>query len=220
MDKVQMYTNDPGTSFKQRKTLLLGQKGAKMQQIAVKTLGTGVLQLAVQLPQGEDLNEWLALNTLDFYNEVRVIYSTISEVCTELRCPKMSAGPKFEYLWVDGVTTPEHLSAPAYIESLMNWVEEKLDDEELFPAYEGRPFSHAFVPTIRVIFKRLFRVYAHMYHSHFLHLVTLGLVCHLNTSFKHFLFFIEQFKLVSEDELVPLEKLVQQFRERSRITDV
>lgn len=27
------------------------------------------MQLAVELPAGEDLNEWLAVNTIDFYNE-------------------------------------------------------------------------------------------------------------------------------------------------------
>jgi len=33
------------------------------------TLGSGNMQLAVELPAGEDLSEWFAVNTIDFYNE-------------------------------------------------------------------------------------------------------------------------------------------------------
>jgi hypothetical protein len=41
-----------------------------------------------------------------------------------------------------------------------------------------------------VIFKRLFRVYAHIYHSHFQKIVGLGAEAHLNTCFKHFIYFV------------------------------
>ena len=37
----------------------------------VKALGTEVLRGAVVLPKGEEVNEWLAVNTVDFFNEVR-----------------------------------------------------------------------------------------------------------------------------------------------------
>ena len=33
------------------------------------TLGSGDLQLAVEVPHGEDFYEWLAINTIEFYNE-------------------------------------------------------------------------------------------------------------------------------------------------------
>ena len=33
------------------------------------TLGSGNLEIAVELPEGEDLNEWLAVNTIEFYND-------------------------------------------------------------------------------------------------------------------------------------------------------
>ena len=36
-----------------------------------------------------------------------------------------------------------------------------------FLIYEGIPFPKNFMSVIKVIFKRLFRVYAHIYHSHF-----------------------------------------------------
>lgn len=49
--------------------LLIEMIGYGLIQIAQMTLGSGNLQLAVELPAGEDLNEWLAVNTIDFYNE-------------------------------------------------------------------------------------------------------------------------------------------------------
>jgi MOB kinase activator 1 len=41
------------------------------------TLGSGNLEMAVELPEGEDLNEWLAVNTIEFYNDSNnyIIYS-------------------------------------------------------------------------------------------------------------------------------------------------
>jgi len=47
----------------------------------------------------------------------------------------MSAGPKYEYLWADGhsVKTPLKVSASEYIDFLMAWVENQLNNENLFP---------------------------------------------------------------------------------------
>ena len=49
---------------------------------------------AVRLPPGEDINEWLAVNTVDFYNAINVLYGTLEEFCTAETCPTMSAGSK------------------------------------------------------------------------------------------------------------------------------
>ena len=58
------------------------------------TLGRGRVREAVALPPGEDLNEWLAVNAVDFYNAIAVLYGTLTEFCTRSSCPLMSAGPK------------------------------------------------------------------------------------------------------------------------------
>lgn len=44
----------------------------------------------MKLPKGEDLNEWLAVCVVDFFNELNLIYGTISEQCTKTSCPKMT----------------------------------------------------------------------------------------------------------------------------------
>ncbi|KAF0922311.1 hypothetical protein E2562_031803 [Oryza meyeriana var. granulata] len=84
------------------------------------------------------------------------------EFCTPATCPIMSAGPKYEYRWADGVKVkkPIQVSAPKYVEYLMDWVETQLDDEAIFPQKIGAPFPPNFREVIRTIFKRLFRVYA------------------------------------------------------------
>lgn len=130
-----------------------------MQHIAV-TLGSGNLRLAVMLPDGEDLNEWIAVNSeeilfhnilsyllsivlaVDFFNQISMLYGTITEFCTEDSCPIMSAGPKYEYHWADGFTVkkPIKCSAPKYIDYLMSWVQDQLDDDFMFPSKIGKIF--------------------------------------------------------------------------------
>ena len=84
-------------------------------------------------------------------------------------CPVMSAGAKYEYHWADGVAVkkPIRCSAPEYIDYLMTWIQMQLDDQDLFPTTMGVPFPKSFMNVAKTIHKRLFRVYAHIYHTHF-----------------------------------------------------
>ena len=47
---------------------------------------------------------------------------------------------RYEYHWADGTTVkkPIKCSAPKYIEFLMQWVQEQLDDETIFPSKIGK----------------------------------------------------------------------------------
>lgn len=85
-------------SFKPIKPIDKGTRGYGLKQIAQMTLGSGNMSLAVELPSGEDLNEWLAVNTIEFYNEISLLYGTLMEFCTKETCPIMSAGPKYSFL--------------------------------------------------------------------------------------------------------------------------
>lgn len=147
---------------------------------------------------------------VDFFNQINMLYGTITEFCTEESCSVMSAGPKYEYHWADGqaVKKPIKCSAPKYIDYLMTWVQDQLDDETLFPSKIGVPFPKNFQAIAKVILKRLFRVYAHIYHQHFPEVVRLGEEAHLNTSFKHFIFFVQEFILIDRKELAPLQELI------------
>ncbi|XP_072165620.1 MOB kinase activator 1B [Diadema setosum] len=180
---------------------------------AEATLGSGNLRQAVVLPDGEDPNEWVAVNTVDFFNQINMLYGTITEFCTTDKCPVMSAGPKYEYHWADGQTVkkPIKCSAPKYIDYLMTWVQDQLDDETIFPSKIGVPFPKNFMTIAKTILKRLFRVYAHIYHQHFKEIVFLAEEAHLNTSFKHFIYFVQEFNLIDRKELAPLQELIDRF---------
>ena len=73
----------------------------------------------------------------------------------------------------------------------------------------GTSFPKNFQSTVKVIFKRLFRVYAHIYCHHYPVIRELGLEPHLNTSFKQYVLFIDEHNLASgKDYWGPLGDLV------------
>lgn len=80
----------------------------------------------------------------------------------------------------------------------------QINDARIFPIEDGVPFPKNFRQIVKTILKRLFRVYGHMYHHHIQKIVQLDAEAHLNTCFKHFIYFVKEFKLVDERELAPL----------------
>ncbi|EPY87372.1 Mob4B protein-like protein [Camelus ferus] len=220
-------------TFKPKKNIPEGSHQYELLKHAEATLGSGNLRQAVMLPEGEDLNEWIAVNTVDFFNQINMLYGTITEFCTEASCPVMSAGPRYEYHWADGtnIKKPIKCSAPKYIDYLMTWVQDQLDDETLFPSKIGVPFPKNFMSVAKTILKRLFRVYAHIYHQHFDSVMQLQEEAHLNTSFKHFIFFVQlpllhcakrMFASQTEGELKVTQILKEKFPRATaiKVTDI
>lgn len=95
------------------------------------TLGSRTATTDVRVP---------CVAAVDFFNQINMLYGTVTEFCTEEACAVMSAGPKYEYHWADGlaVKKPIKCSAPKYIDYLMTWAQDQLDDETLFPSKIGR----------------------------------------------------------------------------------
>eukprot|EP00045_Choanoeca_perplexa_P002147 m.23213 g.23213 ORF g.23213 m.23213 type:complete len:244 (+) comp11349_c0_seq1:197-928(+) len=217
MSRSFFFHKQPST-IKPRKHTPGSTHQQELKKYVDATLGAGNLRLAVKLPEGEDLNEWIAVNTVDFFNQLNILYGTITEYCTKETCAIMSAGPKYEYHWADGVSVkrPIRCAAPEYVDFLMTWVQKQLDDQSLFPSKIGVPFPKTFLSVVKSILRRLFRVYAHMYHSHFKEIVALGEDPHLNTSFKHFIYFVQEFSLVEARELTPMNELIEQLLDKDR----
>ncbi|XP_077661998.1 LOW QUALITY PROTEIN: MOB kinase activator 1A [Eretmochelys imbricata] len=213
-----LFGSRSSKTFKPKKNIPEGSHQYELLKHAEATLGSGNLRQAVMLPEGEDLNEWIAVNTVDFFNQINMLYGTITEFCTEASCPVMSAGPRYEYHWADGtnIKKPIKCSAPKYIDYLMTWVQDQLDDETLFPSKIGVPFPKNFMSVAKTILKRLFRVYAHIYHQHFDSVMQLQEEAHLNTSFKHFIFFVQEFNLIDRRELAPLQELIEKLGSKDR----
>jgi MOB kinase activator 1 len=100
--KNQFRPRVPGTG---------GATSYQLRQYAEATLGGGSLRKVVKLPEGEDENEWLAVNStwdlaqsgclhkriltwaivVDFYNQINLLYGAITEFCSPQSCPEMKA---------------------------------------------------------------------------------------------------------------------------------
>ena len=60
-------------TFKPKKNIPEGTHQYDLMKHAAATLGSGNLRLAVMLPEGEDLNEWVAVNSMYFKLQVQFI---------------------------------------------------------------------------------------------------------------------------------------------------
>ncbi len=186
-----------------------------------------------------------------------MLYGTLADYCTDQSCPSMTAGPKYKYLWTDGKTKPTDMSAKQYVSRLMEWIASQLEDEKVFPSkvracvrvarfalahtckQMDNPFPKNFQMIVKSVFRRLFRVFAHVYHHHVEHVQALDVTvtalnwgrpylraakgsCHsltwfalqvqLNTSFQHFMFFVLEFNLIEKKELAPLSELISRIK--------
>ena len=166
------------------------------------------LKEAVRLPKGEDLNEWIASNTVDFFDEVSLLYSIISEYCTKQSCPSMSADSKYqnntEY------KKPFECSASEHISLSMSWIEKQIRDQRIFPVEDSIPFPKEFKSIIQKILTGLLEIYEHIYQHHIVKFIQLDSDTHLNICFEHFTDFIKEFELVNEQKLAALNAKINQ----------
>jgi MOB kinase activator 1 len=184
---------------------------------SVASLGAGDMRLEVTQPPQVSLNEWLAVQTVGLHHSTGLCFSLIAPSMDP--CAKMSAGPTAEYLWKDPTrpdTRPRRLPAKEYCTLLLDWVQQQIDDPTLFPMHGDQPFPSNFPKVIAAITRRLFRIFAHIYHHCLAIVIDLGAEPHLNTSFKHLLFFAREFQLIKKRELAPLANIIQAIDARQR----
>ncbi|CAG8529782.1 4402_t:CDS:2 [Ambispora gerdemannii] len=173
------------------------------------SLVKGSFKTIVVLPKYVDEDEWLAVNVFEFFNYLNLFYGSVTDFCTTSSCPSMSAGPGVEFYWIDHTRKSAKLSAPTYIDYVMTWIQNLLNDEATFPTKAGREFPSDFKQTIKQIFKQSFRVFAHIYHNHYDKILHLREEGHFNSLFAHFISFAKEFNLLDKKELGPLEELIE-----------
>ncbi|KAI4878455.1 hypothetical protein NFI96_002115, partial [Prochilodus magdalenae] len=130
----QVFNKDK--TFRPKRKFEPGTQRFELHKKAQASLHSGVdLRAAVQLPPGEDLNDWVAVHVVDFFNRINLIYGTVCEFCTEKSCPVMSGGSRYEYRWQDEYKykKPTALPAPQYMNLLMDWIEVQINNEDIFP---------------------------------------------------------------------------------------
>lgn len=186
----------------------------------------------------------VANTAVDFFNEISLIWGIVCELGIP-KCPEGEGFPQgFEYRWADEkMTSPIRCSGPHYVDYVLTWVEEKLNDGVSFPSSTGKnclwrtfcrrarhasdvtltwnefifaaaPFPRNFMTSLRSVYARLFRIFAIVYTNHLPVLEELGALSHLNTSFKHYVIFCWEFDLLKSCEEDALRDLIDEIRRR------
>jgi MOB kinase activator 1 len=183
------------------------------------TLGTAKVRDSVRLPPYIPEDEWIAAQLLTHLMQAEHVVNLMHDICVEETCPCMNAGEHMNYAWTDDANpVPQEMCAYQYMRKTINYTEEKMRDRMLFPL-DGSPFPAQYMPTMKTLCKRVFRIYAHVYLSHIEIFYHFKADAALNLYFKHFLYFVREFKLVSEKDMSPLDKLIKQFLEKDAAYD-
>lgn len=115
------------------------------------TLIKGSFRTIVALPKYVNPYEWIAVNctsccllilVFDLFHNLNQFCGVIAETCTPHNFPTMSAGVGLHYTWVDVHRKPIHLPAAQYIDFVMTWIGQLLNDEAVFPT---KPCMSSFV---------------------------------------------------------------------------
>ena len=184
----------------------------------VKTaLVKGSFKTIVQLPKYVDSNEWIALNIFELYNNLNQFYGIIADYVTPEAFPTMNAGPNTNYMWVDATGQAINLPASQYIDYVLTWISNKLNDQSIFPTKNGGAFPPNFLKDCKNISRQMFRIFAFIYHNQFDKIVHLSLEAHWNSFFAHFISFIKEFNLIDRKELEPLLSLIENFEQQGKI---
>ncbi|KAH1166502.1 hypothetical protein KIL84_015674 [Mauremys mutica] len=193
----QVFNKDK--TFRPRKKFEPGTQRFELYKKAQASLKSGLdLKTVVQLPPGENINDWIAVHVVDFFNRINLIYGTMSEFCTEKSCPIMSGGLKYEYSVIVMGLHPYGFYSLRQRSELRRIL-----------TRGGVPFPKNFQQVCTKILTRLFRVFVHVYIHHFDSIISMGAEAHVNTCYKHFYYFIKEFSLIDHRELEPLKEMTE-----------
>ncbi|KAK8143522.1 hypothetical protein G3M48_007144 [Beauveria asiatica] len=160
-------------------------------------------------------------------------------ICNSTTCPRTSAGANHSFTWLNRDREPVELPAYEYMTLMQRWISGKIDDPANFPtdpsgvSYAHNPaitttplsqlsnpgekewlgkrsgFPEKFLEISQMIFRQMFRVYSHLYWSHFTEpFYHLNLEKQLNSCFSHFILTATALDLLGPHELEPMQPLV------------
>lgn len=148
-----------------------------------------------------------------------------------------NAGRNHSYTWLNANNELVELSAHEYMTLIQRWISGKIEDMSLFPTdplgvyHAQNPqfpnstplpcngnedwlgkrsgFPKEFQVTCQLIFRQIFRVYAHLYWDHFIEpFYHLNLERQLNSYFSHFILTATTLDMLQHDELQPMQPLI------------
>jgi hypothetical protein len=101
------------------------------------TLVNGNFKKLCACPKYVELDEWLACHTFEFFNYINLFYGAISDYCTPKDCPAMTMNAGCDYYWIDSSKRTVKVSAPQYVDYVMTWIQNVMEDEGVFPTKAG-----------------------------------------------------------------------------------
>lgn len=122
---------------------------------------------------------------------------------------------RYEYMWSDGVTFIEPVSIPArtYMKFCLLWTQKQLKDPALIPATPEAKYPDDVQNTWKMIYRRIFRVYAHLLINHqddFDKTGVMGAV--LNCMIRRLVLFGIEGKLTGKKELEPIKVTLKKIK--------
>jgi MOB kinase activator 1 len=154
----------------------------------------------IECPADQTVSDWIIVNAVAFLRRVELIFSMCSLFCTMNTCPMFNAGPHYGYYWEDEDTSkPVQLSAPAYFIALKRWMLRRMSNPSMFPM-DG-DLSPEALELLKTVYRRLFRVLAHLYMCHFSDDRKHGVETAMNTVLEHYRMFVERYELMEMQEL-------------------
>ena len=143
------------------------------------------------------------------------------------------------FTWLNSRREPVELPAYEYMTLMQRWISGKIDDENIMPtdasgvSYAHNPsitttplsqlsnpgeadwlgkrsgFPEKFIDVCQMIFRQMFRVYAHLYWAHFTDpFYHLNLEKQLNSCFSHFVLTATALDMLKPQELEPMQPLI------------
>ncbi|CAG9938070.1 hypothetical protein V2G26_014211 [Clonostachys chloroleuca] len=187
--------------------------------------------------QGEWIAHQVVEHYRNLWNFVRVLHEkedSGATICNSSTCPRMSAGANHSFTWLNSRREPVELPAYEYMTLMQRWISGKIDDTNIFPtdssgvSYAHNPsmsaplnpgepdwvgkrsgFPEKFIDVCQMIFRQMFRVYAHLYWAHFTEpFYHLDLEKSLNSCFSHFILTATALDMLKPQELEPMQPLV------------
>ncbi|KAK3337222.1 Mob1/phocein [Cercophora scortea] len=160
-----------------------------------------------------------------------------SSICSPRKCPKMTAGANHSFTWLNSRLQPVEIPAYEYLSLVQRYISGKLDDGAIFPtapegvSYADHPafcppaapssdppqqdwigkrsgFPPNFLEICQTIFRQMFRVYAHLYWSHFDDMFRLDLEKAMNSCFSHFILTATTLNLLKKADVEPMQPLI------------
>lgn len=205
-------------------------EGKALEKQALGEFQKCIFNTANQWNSADATNEWIAANTVDFFNELCLLYGLAEEFHREQYIESGSGFPDgFNYRF----PSMDIETGYQYVNQVFAWIEDLIDNPTVFPELDTDQFPEDFLSNhMAQIYKRMIRVYAIIFAKCMPPIEDGGAKSHVVTSFTHFYFFVKRFDLMKDNEkeyaafensntkkFLNMKKLDKQYDEQKAISD-